>query len=212
MEEKFYINIGRQLGSGGKAIGKILSEKFGIPVYDKRLLMMASQQSGLCKDFFEKADEKSVRKSMFASFLDYFKAPSSYSSYYDNCISDDSLFKYQSDVIRSLAEKESCIFIGRCADYILRDNPRCVNVFISADMPDRIARVMKSMDTDSKKAAEIIASTDVKRAEYYNYYSMKEWGAASSYHLCINSSVLGEEETASFVEQFIRRKLGLPLV
>ena len=121
MNEKFVINIGRQLGSGGKAVGERLAERFGIPVYDKRLIKMAAEHSGFGQEFFEKADEKPA-KGFFATLLGYLRSPfAGDDAIYNNPLSHDALFKMQSDVIRQLAERESCIFVGRCADYILRE-------------------------------------------------------------------------------------------
>ena len=160
MNEKFVINIGRQLGSGGKAVGERLAERFGIPVYDKRLIKMAAEHSGFGQEFFEKDDEKPA-KGFFATLLGYLRSPfAGDDAIYNNPLSHDALFKMQSDVIRQLAERESCIFVGRCADY-------------------------------------------------YTYYSNRTWGAAATYHLCIDSSVLGIDGTAAFAEEFIRKKLNL---
>ena len=114
----------------------------------------------------------------------------------------------QSDVIRKLASEKSCLFVGRCADYILRDNPRCVNVFISASAEDRIARLCEMHSITRNAAEEMMNRADKRRAEYYNYYSFKTWGAAATYHLCIDSSVLGIDETVNFVEEFVMRKIG----
>jgi cytidylate kinase len=118
------------------------------------------------------------------------------------------LFLIQSDVIRNLAEQQSCIFVGRCADYILRDNPRCLNIFISAEIEDRIRRVSEFAQVSSEKAKDLIRHTDKKRAEYYNYYTNKEWGVAKSYHLCINSSLLGESETIAYIIKYIQAFLA----
>lgn len=127
-----------------------------------------------------------------------------------NCLSNDALFKVQSDVIRKLASEKSCLFVGRCADYILRDNPRCVNIFISASREDRDSPVYACLHSISENAAEEkMNKADKRRAEYYNYYSYKTWGAAATYHLCIDSSVLGIDETVSYIEEFIRKKLKL---
>jgi cytidylate kinase len=126
----------------------------------------------------------------------------------NNYLSNETFFKIQSDVIRKLAAEKSCLFVGRCADYILRDHPRCINVFITADEEDRVKRVARDQKLTAEKALEVIEKTDKKRAEYYNYYSNKVWGAAGSYHLCINSSVLGIDETVAFISRFIEQKLG----
>ena len=123
MKDKFVINIGRQLGSGGKAVGEAVAARLGIGVYDKQLINLAAEQSGICPEIFEKADEKESRN-LFATFIGYLRSPfvgSEYSG--SNVLSSDALFKIQSDVIRDLASRESCVFVGRCADYILRDHP-----------------------------------------------------------------------------------------
>ena len=209
MNEKFVINIGRQLGSGGKAVGERLAERFGIPVYDKRLIKMAAEHSGFGQEFFEKADEKPA-KGFFATLLGYLRSPfAGDDAIYNNPLSHDALFKMQSDVIRQLAERESCIFVGRCADYILREHPRCVNIFVSASREDRIERLVRTRRLTPEAAEQLMDSTDEKRADYYNYYSNRTWGAAATYHLCIDSSVLGIDGTAAFAEEFIRKKLNL---
>lgn len=206
MEEKIIINIGRQLGSGGREIGEKLSELLKIPFYDKELLQIASQESGLGKEFFEKADEKNTHNILGSLFSQNVWANEEYSNYY---LSNETLFQIQSDVIRKLADQHSCIFIGRCADYVLKENQRCLNVFISADLNDRISRIAKLQQLSENKARELIEKTDKKRASYYNYYSNKVWGAAESYHLCINSSVLGIDETVKFILEFAEKKFGL---
>ncbi len=115
----------------------------------------------------------------------------------------------QSDVIRHLAAEKSCVFVGRCADYILREHPRCANVFISASKEDRIARLCAMHHIDAEAAEEMIEKADKRRSEYYNYYSYKTWGAAATYHLCVDSSSLGVEETVRFIEEFVVKKLQL---
>ena len=209
MKDKFVINIGRQLGSGGKAVGEAVAARLGIGVYDKQLINLAAEQSGICPEIFEKADEKESRN-LFATFIGYLRSPfvgSEYSG--SNVLSSDALFKIQSDVIRDLASRESCVFVGRCADYILREHPRCVNIFVSASREDRIERLVRTRRLTPEAAEQLMDSTDEKRADYYNYYSNRTWGAAATYHLCIDSSVLGIDGTAAFAEEFIRKKLNL---
>ncbi|MEG1684835.1 MAG: cytidylate kinase-like family protein [Bacteroides sp.] len=209
MNKNYVINIGRQLGSGGKEIGEKLATELGISFYDKELINLASDESGLCKELFEKADEKASQSIVGGLFGMRFPFISDGSIPYGNCLSNDSLFKIQSDVIRRLAEQKSCLFVGRCADYILRDNPRCVNIFISASLSDRMQRIRHIHHLSEEKAEELIEKTDKKRASYYNYYSYKTWGAAATYHLCIDSSVLGVDETVAFIKTFIIKKLRL---
>jgi cytidylate kinase len=204
MKENYIITIGRQLGSGGREIGQKLSVRLGISFYDKELIRIASQESGLKEDVFERADEKK-RFSLFGGLLSFrgTEASEIYLSYY---LTNETLFKIQSDVIRSLAEQKSCIFVGRCADYVLKENPRCLNLFISADMDDRIKRIAEIQNLPEDKARNYIEKMDRNRTRYYNYFSGKTWGAAESYHLCINSSVLGIDETVNFIRELAEKR------
>lgn len=205
--EPFIINIGRSLGSGGRAIGHILAKDFGIAYYDREILNLAAKESGFCAEVFERNDEKNRFLRTLGNIIPFIGGGA---TYYDNELSNENLFRIQSEAIRKAAADHSCIFIGRCADYVLRDNPRCVNVFITANMEDRIASVMKWNNCTAEKAQEIIEKGDSERANFYNFYSSGTWGAASTYHLCINSSVLGIEETAVLIKNFVIQKLKLP--
>jgi cytidylate kinase len=198
MNNHFIINVGRQLGSGGRIIGKLLAERFDIAFYDRELIRLAAEESGLSKDLFEDADEKVNPAHTGGLIMDYFQK---------NYFSNETLFQLQSEVINNIASRESAVIMGRCADYVLRDYPRCVNIFVAADMPDRIQRVMEYMHLPQDKAIALIEKTDKKRAGYYNYYSGKVWGAAASYHLCVNASVLGIEKTTDYIREFIDYKL-----
>jgi len=206
MNDKFVINVGRQPGSGGRQIGEELASQFKIAFYDKELINLASKESGLGKEFFEKADEKKSH-SIIGGLLGL-RTNFSNEVYVDNYLSNETFFKIQSDIIRELAKEKSCVFVGRCADYILRDHPCCINVFITADVDDRLKRLIAlDKNLTVEKAYEMMNKMDKKRSEYYNYFSNKVWGAAESYHLCINSSVLGIHETVTYIRQFIEKKL-----
>lgn len=209
MNHHYVINIGRQLGSGGREIGEKLAARFGIDFYDKELINLASEESGLCREFFERADEKASQGMIGGLFGMRFPFIGDGAMPMTSCLSNDALFKVQSDVIRHLAAEKSCLFVGRCADYILREHPRCANVFISADKDDRIARLCGIHHITPEAAEEMMEKADKKRSEYYNYYSFNTWGAAATYHLCINSSSLGIDGTIRFIEEFVKRKLGL---
>ena len=204
--EPFIINIGRSLGSGGRAIGHILAKDFDIAYYDREILNLAAKESGFCAEVFERNDEKNRFLRTLGNIIPFIGGGA---TYFDNELSNENLFRIQSEAIRKAAADHSCIFIGRCADYVLRDNPRCVNVFITANMEDRIASVMKWNNCTAEKAQEIIEKGDSERASFYNFYSSGTWGAASTYHLCINSSVLGIEETAVLIKNFVVQKLKL---
>ena len=188
MDSKFVVNIGRQLGSGGREIGEKLAARLGIDFYDKELINLASEESGLCREFFEKADEKASQGIIGGLFGMRFPFISDGAMPATNCLSNDALFKVQSDVIRRLAAEKSCLFVGRCADYILRDHPRCVNVFISSTTEDRIIRLCRLHSVSESTAEEMIRKADKKRSEYYNYYSFKTWGAAATYHCLLYTS------------------------
>lgn len=205
--EKFVINIGRQLGSGGKTVGEIIARRLGVRLYDKELINLAAEQSGLCPEVFEKADEKESR-GVISTMIGYLRAPFvGDDGGTANVLSNDALFKIQSDVIREVAARESAVFVGRCADYILRENPRCVNVFITADDADRIERIRRRQGVSAEEARAVMERIDAKRASYYDYYSSRTWGVASTYHLCVSTSVLGDEGTADFILEFAARKL-----
>ncbi len=200
MNEKFIITVGRQLGSGGRIIAKELAQILGISFYDKELIQRVSAESGVSSKFFEKADETAYPALTGGLLTDFFQ---------DVFLSNESLFQLQSDVIRKIAETEPAVFVGRCADYILRDHPRAVHLFISANIDDRVERVAKYQGISAEKSLALIEKTDKKRASFYNFYSNKTWGAAKSYDLCINTSALGMDATTDFVLDFIRKKLNL---
>lgn len=201
MDKNFIINIGRQLGSGGRSIADILAHHYNITAYDRKLIELAAKESGLSQEFFENADEKKSHGFFHSIFSNRVAANALGSN--DSYLSNDALFKVQSDIIRDLAERESCIFIGRCADYILREHPHCINLFFTANLEDRVARMASEKNITLAQAEELIEKTDRRRANYYNYYSGKTWGAAESYDLCINTSHLGFVGTAEMLINFI---------
>lgn len=205
-DKKIIINVGRQLGSGGRAIAKMLAERFGCKYYDRELLNLAAKESGFSEKFFEQNDEqKGFFKSLFHLNVPFMGS----ANFYRNELSEESLFKFQSDAIKRAADEGSCVFVGRCADYVLRDYPNHVDVFITANLADRIAQVRNRLGCDEAAARKKIASGENERSTYYNYYTGKEWGHSASYDLCINSSLLGLEGTAEFIEGFVCRRLGL---
>lgn len=198
------INIGRQFGSGGLLVGEKLAGQLNFSFFDKELINLASKESGLSAEFFEQADEKRHPRFWGHSFrigkniMDSIDLENNY-------LTNNTLFKIQSDVIRSLAEKQSCIFVGRCADYILRENPSCFNIFVTANIEDRIARITERLGVPPTTAKNVLEKVDKKRAAYYNFYTDKTWGTAESYHLCVNTSVLGIDETADMIASIVNR-------
>ncbi len=211
METKFYITIGREKGAGGLEIANKLSQEFGIPQYDKKLLDRAAQESGLCKKLFADIDEK--RGSKFISGFFSGIMGSLYSEYgASSGINREELFRIQSESIIKIANEGSAIFIGRCADYILRERANCLNVFITAEAGDRVERLLECNKIPNAEKytkdelKELLEKSDSKRESYYNYFTYKQWGAASSYDLCLNSSLLGIDGCVKVISDIIRSK------
>ena len=207
MDKQIIINIGRQLGSGGHDIGRMLALDFQARYYDREILNLAAKESGFAPEIFEQNDEK---KGFFRSCLHLpYNNGSGGTDFYQNDFSQEGLFKFQSDAIRKAALESSCVFVGRCADYVLRDFPNVVNIFITASIDFRINQVMEKQHITHQEALKRIEHGESKRAEFYNYYTGKKWGYAPSYDLCIDSSVLGLMETEKFISEFIRKKFSL---
>lgn len=198
-DKKLIINVGRQFGSGGKLVALALGKKLGIPVYDQELISKAAEQSGFSKELFAKSDEKRNLLALSSFIVDVGRFGSA-----DNYVSDNQLFVIQSNVIRSIADKGSAIFIGRCADYILRDRP-CLDVFISASDEVRIKRIAERMGITPEQAESLMQKKDRTRETYYNYFTFGNWGVASNYDLCVDSSVLGIDGTADMIIDFCHR-------
>lgn len=199
------INVGRQIGSGGRAIAKMLADEFGCRLYDRELLNLAAKESGFSEKFFEQNDEQ---KGFFKSLYHYHMPHLSDGNFYQNKFSQESLFQFQSDAIRKAAAEGPCVFVGRCADYVLRDYPNTVSVFVTADMDYRIRIVCGRKGCNRASARKLIQNGESERSSYYNYYTGKRWGHSESYDLCINSSLLGLEATAELIKGFVRLRFG----
>ncbi len=206
MEDKIILTIGRQFGSGGREIGKRLAKDLGIGYYDKELISMAARESGLCEDVFARADERASSGLSYAFTMGYSSFMGGIFTPYNDILSNDGLFKIQSDAIRKLASEESCVLVGRCADYILRDDPACLSFFIHSSEECRIRMIVERQGVTVEEAKTLMEKTDKSRAAYYNYYTNKTWGMASSYNLSIDVSVLGLDETVEYMKDFIARK------
>ncbi len=200
------ICVGRQLGSGGHDIARMLAMDFGAKYYDRELLNLAAKESGFSEKFFEQNDEK---RGIFRSLFHMHASPVPDNNMYSNNFSQESLFKFQSDAIRKAAEEGSCVFVGRCADYVLREHKNLVSVFITAEMEFRIRQIMAKQQMEYAQAKKFIEQKEANRAAYYNYYTGKKWGSADNYDLCIDTSVLGLQATEKFIADFIRKRFSL---
>ena len=199
------LTIGRQYGSAGHEIGQRLARELNVPYYDKELLERAAKESGLCKEIFENHDEKPTNSFLYSLVMD------TYSYGYSSGLMSDMplnqrVFLAQFDTIRNLAKEGPCVIIGRCADYALESLPNCLSVFIHADLQLRVRRIARLYDLTDAKAKERIQKTDKSRSSYYNYYTSKKWGDLSSYHLTVDSGLLGIDGTVELLKNAIALK------
>jgi len=205
MSENLVIAIGRQCGSSGKVIGEKVAAALGIKCYDKELLALAAKNSGLCEELFLSHDEKPTNSFLYSLVMDTYNVGLTSSGYMDMPI-NHKIFLAQFDTIKKLAEEESCVIVGRCADYALADDPNLVSVFITADDKDKIQSLKELYQIDDAKAKEVMVKTDKKRSSYYNYYSNKKWGDVRSYDLCINRSSIGVDGAVDMILKYIEVK------
>lgn len=198
---KFTVTITREFGSGGRTIGKMLSERLGIPYYDNELIKLASEESGINESLFGLADE-SHRSALFKrydrSFGEQIISPDS-----GEFTSDDNLFNFQAKVIKQLSDRETCVIVGRCADYVLRDRDHVLRIFTHASMPFCVEKVMQIYSVNEKEAARQIERINRARATYYRYYTGREWDNARNYDLCLNTEELGFERCVDIIEHYI---------
>ena len=204
-KKKIIITIARQYGSGGADTGKKLAEDLGISFYDKNILRMNSDESGIKESYFHLADEKAGNRLLY-KIINTLTPEKGAPSFGSDLISADNLFRFQSEVIRKLAAEESCVIIGRCADYALADDPNHLSIFIHAPMDVRIQRVAKRQNLTPEKARQLILKTDKRRASYYEYYSSQKWGAVDTYDFCIDSSYLGLGGTVELIQTMVAHK------
>ena len=185
--------IGREFGSRGKVIGKKLAERLGIKFYDKESLQQAAKESGFCEEIFENHDEKPTNSFLYSLVMDTYSAGNYSSAPFLDMPLNHKVFLAQFDAIKSIAEKESCVIVGRCADYALADRKDVLNIFFRSELEDRISYVAQRDNVSLQKAKEMIQKKDKQRSSYYNYYTCKKWGDARSYDLSINTSKLSDE-------------------
>ena len=202
-ENNMIITIGRQYGSAGYEIGKKLANELGVKLYDKEMLKRAAKESGMCEELFETHDEKPTNSFLYSLVMDTYSLGYSSGGYAEMPI-NHKVFLAQFDTIKKIADEGPCVMVGRCADYALEDYKNVINVFIYADLEQRIRRVARKYDLTDAKAKDIIIKTDKKRSSYYNYYTNKEWGDAKGYDLCLNSGKLGVDGTVKVIKEYMK--------
>ena len=201
MANKIY-TIGREFGSGGREVGEKLAAKLGIKLYDKELLQQAAKDSGFCEEIFENHDEKPTNSFLYSLVMDTYSVSGYSAAPFLDMPLNHKVFLAQFETIKKIAEKESCVFVGRCADYALSDNPDCINIFIHADLDVRIKNVSRNLNITENKARDIINKTDKQRASYYNYYTSKKWGDSKSYNLSLDAGKLGTDNCVEMILKF----------
>lgn len=202
--KKRVITISRQCGSGGRYIGERLVEELGISCYDEKLMDMVAKESGFAPDFIEEKGERITGSLLFniASSLTY--ASNVFSG--NGMSLQDEIYFMQNRIIKELAEKEPCVIVGRCSDYILREREDCLNVFIHADEASKLERAVKNYGMPEKDAAMILKKKDKARYNHYKYYTDEEWGMASNYDLCLNSGLFGIDGCVEIIRQVLEKE------
>ena len=205
--QNIVITIARQYGSGGRLIGKMLSEELGIPYYDRQLLQLASDDSGINEKLFAGADEKVKATALFRIAKKVYNGelipPDK-----DDFVSNDNLFNYQAKIIKELAEEDSCVIIGRCADFVLKDYPNVISVFIHADEDKCAERIGEIRRMEPKELRKHMADVDKRRGTYYKYYTGKEWSDDRNYEICLDSGKLGYRGCVEAIKQQIKLRFG----
>ena len=202
IEGKVIVCIGRESGSGGRRVGVALANALGVQCYDKELIALAAKDSGLCEEILDNYDEKTTRSFLYSLVMDTYSM--GYHAAPVDIPMEQKVFLAQYNAIKAIADKGSCVIVGRCADYALEDKPDMISVFITGDEESKIQHIMETYEYNYNNAKDYMQKTDKRRANYYNYYANKKWGAASTYDLCLNRSKLGFDGCVEAIVDFIR--------
>lgn len=196
------ITISRQYGSGGREIGQRLAEHYGIPFYDNEIISHAAKESGFSEVAFEKAEAKATNSFLYSLAM----GMSAYGNMelgFSTMSVDDRLFLAETKVTRRFAKEGSCVIVGRCADYVLKDMPNIVNIFVSASIPFRVKRAIEVYELPKAKAEENIIKFDKRRCNYYNFHTGQRWGDVNNYHLAIRSDIKGIDHTIDTILTYL---------
>ncbi len=194
--------IGREFGSGGLEVGKRLAERLGVKLYDKELLQHAAKDSGFCEEIFENHDEKPTSSFLYSLVMDTYSVNGYQTASFLDMPLNHKVFLAQFETIKKIADRESCVIVGRCADYALADYPDSINIFIKANTEFRIRNISRRANLTENKARDMMNKNDKQRASYYNYYTSKKWGDSRSYDLCLDSGILGVDGCVEMILKF----------
>lgn len=208
ISDNFTLTLGRQFGSGGRKIARKVADMLGIEFYDKNLIAIAAKESGLSENLFDGIDEKPTNSLLYSLVMGLQSDRSSSFYRYGDILNSDTIFRIQPQVIEDLVSDKSCVVVGRCSDYVLRNKKNVLNIFIHADEEFKLERVMRIYKQSEKEALETMKKTDKKRSNYYNFYTNQEWGNALNYHLSLNSAALGIDDSAKLICDFVKMKFS----
>ena len=194
--KKFVITVSREYGSGGRRIGRLVAEKLGVGFYDGELLSLVAKESGYTEEFVRQNDQKKTQSLLYHLYIGSQILPAS-----------DMIFIAQSRVIKDLYAKESCVIVGRCADYILRGKENVINIFVHAPLESRVARVRDGYGEKADNYKAYVMKKDKSRVAYYNYFADDAWGKAQTYDISINSDI-GIEKSVDIIVDYIKAKFG----
>ncbi|MCD8158927.1 MAG: cytidylate kinase-like family protein [Clostridiales bacterium] len=208
-DKKIIITVGREFGSGGRAISRLVSEKLGLPLYDKDLINRAAVESGVDKEVFDNVDEKVNTSLLFSLVRNLEKNRSKYDSHDGSGILslNERLYLIQKQIIKKIAAEGSCILLGRCSNFTLKNDPNAIHLFIRAPQEFKLQLLKKFRNLEPNAAAKLIKETDKERSNYYKFYTGSKWGMPEDYSYIIDSSVLGTEATADLICDLVEKKL-----
>ena len=204
MTEGIIVTVSREAYCGGDELARKLADKVGFKFYDREIISLASQKSGIHEEHFEAVEKKPTNSILYSVVMGMYSSQGAYVKL-DDVLTDDKIYKIQADIIRDMAAEGNCVFVGRCSDYILRNYEKCVNIFLRADIGDRVQRVMNEQNTSESEAKKIVSRADKKRRSYYNYYTNCEWGNISNYDMTLNLSRISDKDALDVIVNFLEK-------
>lgn len=204
MKDGVIITISRESYCGADKLAKDLADKIGCKFYDREIISLASQKSGIHEEHFEDVEKKPTNSILYSVVMGMYSSRGAYVKL-DDVLTDDKIYKIQADIIRDMAAQGNCVFVGRCSDYILRNNKNCYNIFLRGDIEDRVKRVISEQNVTEAEAKKIVSRADKKRRSYYNYYTNREWGDISNYDIMLNLSKISENDALDMIVDFLNR-------
>lgn len=204
MTDGIIVTVSREAYCGGDELAKMLADKAGFKFYDREIISLASQKSGIHEEHFESVEKKPTNSILYSVVMGMYSSRGAYVKL-DDVLTDDKIYKVQADIIRDMAAQGNCVFVGRCSDYILRNNEKCFNIFLRGDLDDRVKRAMDEQNTSEAEAKKIVSRADKKRRSYYNYYTNREWGNINNYDIALNLSKISEKDAVDVILNYLEK-------